>query len=239
MVAPAPVARTVPGMPTPRDTALTLDELYDSYTPVSLTTAEWRVLAPDIRNLVRATKPSGYWRARDLLSTSCRFVKLVSPPGDLLSVEEAFTFANVERHRSLAAAAGATPNSLANERSRLNTMLTVHLGFQHAQTEGGLARVVPLADDLYGALKGEAQAAAAGTLSGRSLLNAMTTVLKRRHPGTSPRSLRTSWVLEVLGSPGSFADIVRSARLNKLDFDLACPHLLNVEVDITRLRDGN
>ena len=226
-------------MPTPRDTTLTLDELYNSYTPVSLTAAEWRAVASDIRNLVRATNPGGYWRARALLSTACRFVKLVSPPGDLLCVDEAFTFANVERHRSLAAAAGGTPNTLENERSRLNTMLKVHLGFQQARPEGALARVAPLADNLYEALKAEAQAAAATSMSGRSLLNAMTAVLKRRHPGTSPRSLRTSWVLEVLAAPGSFADIMASERLNFKDFQLACPHLVDVDVDVTRLRDGH
>lgn len=236
-VAPAGGVWTVPRMPTPRDTTLTLDELYNSYTPVSLTDAEWRTLAPDLRGLVRATNPSGYWRARDLLSTACRFVKLVSPAGDLLTVAQAFSFANVERHRSLAAAAGATPNSLQNERGRLNTMLKVQLGFQAPAAEG-LARVEPLADDVYEALKAEAQAAVATTLLGRSLLNATTAVLKRRPPRTSPRSLRTSWVLEVLGAPGSFADIVRSERLIHNDFQLACPHLVDLAVDITRLRDG-
>lgn len=222
-------------MPTNRDNTPTLEQLYSSYTPGCLTERQWRALASDVCALVRATAPAGYWRARDLLSTACGFIKTVSPSAELLSVDEVFTYTNVGRHRISSTAAGRASASLSNERSRLNTLVKAHLGLRQA---GDSARELPLTEGVYQSGKAGAQRESADALTGRRLLKTVAGVLSRTHPGTPDRALRTRWALDMLSAPLSLAEIVRVAELNRTDFELACPHLLDVDVDITALRDG-
>lgn len=226
-------------MPAPKKPTSTVEQLLQTYTPLTLTPLQWNLIAPDLRFLVRAANPPSCNQARTLLWTACRFIGLLSRDGRAVTVAEAFTYQQVARYRALAAGNGQPTTSLDHADSVLASLLTAHLGLPPRPAWRPVEHIEPLGATEYEAAKSSVRADehSSGPLS-RSQLKAAAAVLKTLAPGVSPQRLRVAWVLDVLSGPGSFRELNAHARLNRHDLRLAWPHLQRGTVDLSRLRDG-